>query len=522
METSITFLMNDDKKIVIQVTGNTTFKQMKSKFSTKADIPLDKIDQTFNFYYQGYRLDLNSNDPISQKFRVLADTILVERKKDNTSIVSENKSLRDCLCLKNNFINNDVPSRFNNNNMNNMNNMNMNNMNMNIMNMNNMIIPNNNNNINPYNNTKNNNTQEEVTDLLEDMAFMGSLEKQIIEKELKDEPGKFISIDQCFNSGDDQFFILGILANYFIKIGINPFIENSNVTTKETEQITANTLLQFICNGYILKHKYILDFKFSPNRFEQIKRNINDEQNKFHGYLKKFLSRQFNRGEDEIIVKNFVKSEDLYSIIIVFRSDFKISQTKAEMLDLFHKQRQPDFKNLLDFEEEHIFELIRLNKSMLDSRGNNKSDSFWGFNETRGGENYYPPVGWWRYGLRVFNKYDNGNNDWLSYDNRAGEWSIAYSGLSGMKNEISKQYENDIDIKHGGKVGLGVYISPKPEVMEENTEIINIKGVNFKMGLMLRVEPSKIRIPSSNNRIWVVEGISREIRPYGILLKKMS
>ena len=487
MATSITFLMNEDQKIVIQVTSDTTFKEIKTKFSTKADIPLDKIDQTFNFYYQGYKLDLNSNDPISQKFRVLADTILVERKKDNTSIVSENKSLRDCLCFKNNFINNDASSRFNNNNNNNMNNM---------------------------NNNTDINSQEAVTDLLEDMAFLGSLEKQIIEKEQKEEPGKFISIDQCFSSGDDQFFILGILANYFIKLGINPFIENSNVTTKETEQITANTLLQFICNGYILKHKYILDFKFSPNRFEQIKRNINDEQNKFHGYLKKFLSRQFNRGEDEIIVKNFVKSEDLYSIIIVFRSDFKISQTKAEMLDLFHKQKQPDFKNLVDFEEEHIFESIRLNQSMLDSRGNNKSDSCWGFNETRGGENYYPPVGWWRYGLRVFNKYDNGNNDWLSYDNRAGEWSIAYSGLSGMKNEISKQYENDIDIKHGGKVGLGVYISPKPEDMEENTEIINIKGVNFKMGLMLRVEPSKIRIPSSNNRIWVVEGISREIRPY--------
>jgi hypothetical protein len=125
MATSITFLMNEDQKIVIQVTSDTTFKEIKTKFSTKADIPLDKIDQTFNFYYQGYKLDLNSNDPISKKFRMLADTILVERKKDNTSIVSENKSLRDCLCLKNNFINNDVPSRFNNNNMNNMNNMNI-------------------------------------------------------------------------------------------------------------------------------------------------------------------------------------------------------------------------------------------------------------------------------------------------------------------------------------------------------------------------------------------------------------
>jgi hypothetical protein len=505
--TSITFLnIEKDQKIVIQVTGDMTFKQIKAKYATKSDIPLDKIDQTFTFYYQGYKLDLNSDEQISQKFRVIADTILVQKKEENKSIVSENKSLRDCLCFKNNFINNDASSRFNNNNNNNMNNMN----NMNSMNMNNM------------NNNTDINSQEAVTDLLEDMAFFGSLEKQIIEKEVKEEPDKFISIFKCLNSEDDQFFILGILANYFIKIGIKPFIENANVTTKESEQMQANTLLQFICNGYILKRKYILDFNLSPKRLEQLNGNINDEQNKFHGFLKRFLSKKFNIENEKIIVKNFVKSRDLYSIIIVFKSDFKISQTKEEILDLFHKEKQPDFKNLVNFEEGPIFEYIRLNRSMLDSRGNNKSDSCWGFNETRGGENYYPPVGWWRYGLRVFNKYDKGNNDWLSYDNRSGEWSIAYSGLSGMKNEVSNKYENDIDTKHGGKVGLGVYVSPKPEVMEENTEIININGINFKMGLMLRVEPSKIKKPQSNNRVWVIGGTSSEIRPYGILLKKMS
>ena len=50
------------------------------------------------------------------------------------------------------------------------------------------------------------------------------------------------------------------------------------------------------------------------------------------------------------------------------------------MLDLFHKQKYPDYKNLLNFKEERMFESIRLNRSMLDSRGNNKSDSCWGFN----------------------------------------------------------------------------------------------------------------------------------------------
>lgn len=88
--------------------------------------------------------------------------------------------------------------------------------------------------------------------------------------------------------------------------------------------------------------------------------------------------------------------------------------------------------------------------------------------------------------------------------------------------KCQKKYENDTDIKHGGKVGMGVLVSPRPEVMEENTEIINVNGTNYKMGLMLRVEPKGIKQPQSNNRVWVVEGTSGEIRPYGILLKKMN
>ncbi len=63
---------------------------------------------------------------------------------------------------------------------------------------------------------------------------------------------------------------------------------------------------------------------------------------------------------------------------------------------------------------------------MLDKRGNNKDSTFWGCHKIIGGENYYPPVGQWKYGLNVMNKYDNANNDLLSNDNRPGEWSISY------------------------------------------------------------------------------------------------
>ena len=190
------------------------------------------------------------------------------------------------------------------------------------------------------------------------------------------------------------------------------------------------------------------------------------------------------------------------------------------MLIIFKKSKF-DIKYFSDIEYIPILETIRLNKSMLDSQGNNKNDLFWGYNETRGGEIYYPPVGWHRYGLRVFNKYDNQNNDWLSYDNRKGEWCISYSGLSGFTNK-NQSLENDNDIKNPGqKIGNGVFTWFKPELINNYTESIDVNGINYKMALMLRVNPKKIRIPQSDQNVWVVNGNPDEIRPYGILLKKV-
>ena len=89
--------------------------------------------------------------------------------------------------------------------------------------------------------------------------------------------------------------------------------------------------------------------------------------------------------------------------------------------------------------------------------------------------------------------------------------------------ENTQKYEYDMDIRnYGQKVGIDVYTFQNPKIMEEKTEIVNANGVKYKMGFMLRVKPDKIRIPQSNNQVWVVNGISEEIRPYGILLKRIN
>ena len=123
---------------------------------------------------------------------------------------------------------------------------------------------------------------------------------------------------------------------------------------------------------------------------------------------------------------------------------------------------------------------------MLDQRGNNQ-DGGWGINEKRGGKPYYPPKGWTGYGLRVLDRFDNGDNTWIDYKNLGGEWAVAYHGvgslLSGSQilNKSKKSgkfnfqggngqgYKDSYDVFHQGeKVGEGVYVTPQPDIMESH------------------------------------------------------
>ena len=66
-------------------------------------------------------------------------------------------------------------------------------------------------------------------------------------------------------------------------------------------------------------------------------------------------------------------------------------------------------------------------------------------------------------------------------------------------------FENNDDIYHpGNKVGKGVCVSPIIEKTENYcNDSIKIKGKKYKIALMLRVKPDKIRCPSSQNFLLV-------------------
>ena len=192
----------------------------------------------------------------------------------------------------------------------------------------------------------------------------------------------------------------------------------------------------------------------------------------------------------------------------------------------------------------------KLSEDMLDPRGNRETG--WGENEMRGGFKYIPPKGWKGYGLKVMDKYDGGNNDWLAYNGNPNEWAIAYHGIGtkgGFKVETATENifkggfkvgkaqackdHNNINqrYKSGGPgndysktVGVGIYCSPNPDVMKEYASYAetkaNCNGKNYLMGFMMRVKPDKIRISSKISDYWVLNATTDEMRPYRIMVKE--
>ena len=462
-------VINAKGNITLQLTENTTLKEMAEKYSKEIGEPFDNFGKNIFFIYNEKKLE-NFSKQICYIFNPYDSVYILD---ENEPIKKTNRDIRKEINKRQKDRRNGLEK-----------------------------------------------SNDLISEALGDMAVLGCIEKNQIEKDIKEKPNNFISINECLNSEDEQFFILGILAQYLENNGITPVIESQARVGNEEEETNAGTVLQFICNGYILKDKYILDFELRNTRVKQLYEN-KDELNKFIKNFKEKMSKIFKLNKEDLIVTEFQKNEGLFTLILIFKSDVEVRElTKDKLVSEFTKER--DLKKLKTITKEKIMESIRLNQLILDKRGNNKSDDNWGYDETRGGEVYYPPVGWHRYGLKVWDQYDKGNNDWLSYDNRKGEWCIAYSGLSNIAYKNNKIYGKDKDLKHSGKtVGSGVYIYHKSNVMKENTEVISIKGINYKMGLMLRVKPEAIRIPESNKNIWAVNGIPEEIRPYGILLQKV-
>ena len=398
---------------------------------------------------------------------------------------------------------------------------------------------------------------------IEEMCILGDIYKKEIIEEKKTNPEKFVPIEKAVKTENkkDGLFALGLLAKKLENCGITTAIEdeekkNEEEKKEEKKNDESGTSLQFLINGLTTKKKFNLHFDINEERNEELLNNL-EEQKKFINNLRTNLSKKYNIPEDDIIITNPQRGS--FQVSVIFKSN-NFNLDIEEFKEKFKNEKE--LVQLKEIQKDLLYTGCTLKKSMLDSRGNN-CDGGWGKNEKRGGEPYIPPEGWIGYGLNVWDRYDHekegGQNDWLSYDNRPGEWCIAYHGVgenysskevakavnkianytlkskeqqnkdtnNGNPNSINddeeEDYAEDDDIRHpGNKVGKGVYCSPNPEVMDDYAGTVEIDNNKYKMGFMLRVNPDKIRVPVGRQEFWVLNGNPDEVRPYRILIKKVE
>ena len=353
---------------------------------------------------------------------------------------------------------------------------------------------------------------------ISDMANMGSITRYYIEVDSQEHPEKYIPFDQAFSSGDEDYFILGIVADYLKKQGVVVAIEKRDQNQLSKQKLKEiDTFLQFLINGLTNLKKHEFKFEFGWEKNNLILTDTN-EQNSFMNELKVALSKGFSIKTNEIIIQYPRSGSVLVTVMFVSEDFNNITLQQIQNILSIHS---PDYNNLLGIDSMLVLDGILLNPELLDHRGDNKNQG-WGYNETRGGRPYIPPKGWIGYGLKVWGKYDKGDNNWIAHNGVQGEWCVAYHGASQKLNQNYKQMRDVDDANHPGqKVGEGVYCSPNPNVLDQEGGETQVGNKRYKIGFMLRVRPEKIRIAKTNPDYWVLNGTSDEIRPYRILIKQI-
>ena len=435
---------------------------------------------------------------------------------NNMSMMNNNVNNNGLMNNNMGMINNNMSNNMNNNSMGMMNN-NMGNNNMNMMN-NNL----NNNNMGMINNNMSNNN----------MKNMQINNMQLLQKNMNN--NNMGNNNMCMNNCNNMALVKYKPINFQINWFNTNFIPH-NMNSQN------NIFIMNYFRNQILQRQYY-QMMFQQRMFYQMQKIIYQRRLQ---RMQEILERgdvQNSNDQDDFVPLNLNQNDNNNDN---YDDNFVPNQALMDVIQENNPPQQNNNNNqnpnnpilTENLVSEIIADVINLNPNLLSGLGNNLSGE-WAQGENRGGRPYKPPNGWIGYGLNVLNKYDNGNNDWLACNGRPGEWCIAYHGAcngqssdnvkKGIKSILEtnlrpgggQAYRDADDANHPGqKVGVGVYCSPEPSVIDGYAGTMNINGHNYRAAFMLRVKPDKLRYSSSQPNYWVVDGSFDQLRPYRLLIK---
>ena len=258
-----------------------------------------------------------------------------------------------------------------------------------------------------------------------EIAEYGKLTAESIKLEMERNPDKFITTNKAIESENEQISALGHLGKELEKSGIFVSID---IESNDNKSSIINN--QILSSGLINKSKYEMHIECDDiNKRKEI---IYDER-KSEEFIKEWkskISKESNISEDLIVITNLREGSIKFDVI--FKTpDFTNSLTqkngnKIEINEIM-KNISKNNPEILEIHQKKIIDGCKLSLNMLDSRGNQYPGNWAGKGETRGGYEYFPPDNTWiGYGLKVWDVYDNGNNDWIAMNGNSNEWAVAY------------------------------------------------------------------------------------------------
>ena len=298
---------------------------------------------------------------------------------------------------------------------------------------------------------------------------------------------------------------------------------------------------------------YFINEKYEPNKEND--NTFDNIKNKFLYVIniinkKNYNNYNLNDSDDSDIIKNkiisslsinkdeiYISSNNILSLTNIFIKYQKFSKISPKTIRIkFPKlEKLYEFKLLIDGLIRYRY---KISEEFLDYRYNFIIPNL-SLNFKKGTEIYNPPYGWFGIGLKVLDKYDGGNNDWIKRNDKYSKWANAYYGFDKnlneenirdiLKNIVKNNYieQNciiqknclDWDKRHKGKrIGVGIYVTPNINFLERNCKEIVFNNKKYKISLMSKVLIEKIKEPEYGN-YWILN--EKYVRIYRILLKEV-
>ncbi len=226
-----------------------------------------------------------------------------------------------------------------------------------------------------------------------------------------------------------------------------------------------------------------------------------------------FINEKYTNIYSEI--KNKYIHKLYYANMIIKEETFN----KESLLSI--ESNLPDCEILFNFKKiqnEFVIKQCKISKDKLKSKYNFIIPNL-ELEYIKGGEIYYPPYKW--FGIGIDNK--------KIYSNKNEQKAIAYYGFKDMNQRNIKKMINNIIMGKGfninndlqpkcrffnkrrpGKyVGIGIYLTPKINIIEKNTGIVYFNEKAYKIALMAKVLTDKIRQPDDD--YWILDPDEIEI-----------